>query len=61
MNTNTERARIRVRLETNRLSQVEVAREAGFSETALAHRMTDRPLSEDDVERIHLAIDRLRK
>ncbi len=61
MNTNSERARIRDRLETNRLSQVDVAREAGFSETLMWHRMNDRPLNDDDVERIHSAIDRLTK
>lgn len=61
MDTSRERARIRERLEDNRLSQVDVAREAGFSETLLWHRLNDRPLSDDDVERIHDAIDRLSK
>ncbi len=61
MNISSERARIRERIEVNQLSQARVAREAGFSETSLWHRMNDRPLSDDDVEQIHLAIDRLTK
>ena len=61
MNTNSERARIRERIEVNQLSQAAVAREAGFSETSLWHRMNDRALSDDDVKQIHLAIDRITK
>ena len=61
MNTNTERARIRARIEVNQLSQAAVAREAGFSETSLWHRMNDRALSDDDVKQIDDAIDKLRE